>query len=282
MNCNHKVLPKLNAWRGKRMGSWYLQIHTYRPLIVQTYPLRSKLVSWFVTQKFTFHIHNVVLIVKNTVTKDSARTKKCGQAGHDDHECDNEAKCANCNGDHPAYVRSCPKWKIEKEIIKVKYQKNIPFHEARQHVEGPVTDPSKNSYVTVSKSHQWTSNTQGKLNGHLQNYFATLGFLVMLRLATDLKSRLVTAWGNTNGKNVVFFRHPRWVGLFFNQQSVQNIVFWCLICLNARVKLNVNILGVWSKVKFRYRTRNTYYRPHIYSYISHWVVCQVLTNRYLM
>ena len=55
-------------------------------------------------------------------------------------------------------MRSCPKWKIEKEIIKVKYQKNIPFHEARQQVEGPVTDPSKNSYATVSKSHQWTSN----------------------------------------------------------------------------------------------------------------------------
>ena len=90
--------------------------------------------------------------------KNEAKCAKCGQAGHDDHECDNEAKCANCNGDHPAYVRSCPKWKIEKEIIKVKYQKNIPFHEARQQVGGPVTDPSKNSYATVSKSHQWTSN----------------------------------------------------------------------------------------------------------------------------
>ena len=40
---------------------------------------------------------------------------------------------------------------------------------------------------------RWGGFTQGKLNGHLQNYFATLGFLVMLRLATDLKSRLVTA-----------------------------------------------------------------------------------------
>ena len=77
MNCNHKVLPKLNAWRGERMGSWYLPIQTYWPLIVQTYPLRSKLVSWFVTLKFTFQIHNVVLIVKNTVTtKDSARMKQ--------------------------------------------------------------------------------------------------------------------------------------------------------------------------------------------------------------
>ena len=128
MNCNHKVLPKLNAWRGERMGSWYLPIHTYWPFIVQTYPLRSKLVSWFVTLKFTFQIHNVVLIVKNmATTKDSARTKQ--------------------NVD-----------RLEKEIIKVKYQKNIPFHEARQQVEGPVIDPSKNSCATVSKSHQWTSN----------------------------------------------------------------------------------------------------------------------------
>ena len=55
-------------------------------------------------------------------------------------------------------MRSYPKWKIVKEIIKVKYQKNIPFHEARQQVEGPVTDPSKNSYATVSKSHQLPSN----------------------------------------------------------------------------------------------------------------------------
>ena len=82
--------------------------------------------------------------------KNEAKCAKCGQAGHDDHECENEAKCANCNG--------CPKWKNENEIIKVNYQKNIPFHEARQQVEGPVTDLSKNSYATVSKSHQWTSN----------------------------------------------------------------------------------------------------------------------------
>ena len=90
--------------------------------------------------------------------RNEPKCAKCGQAGHDDHECENEAKCANCNGDHPACVRSCPKWEIEKEVIKVKYQNNIPFHEARQQVEGPVTDPSKNSYPTVPKSYQWTSN----------------------------------------------------------------------------------------------------------------------------
>ena len=83
---------------------------------------------------------NITYLLTKRFCKNEA---KCGQAGHDDHECENEAKCANCNGDHPAYVINCPKWKTEKEIIKVKYQKNIPFHKARQQVEGPVTDPSK-------------------------------------------------------------------------------------------------------------------------------------------
>ena len=64
MNCNHKVLPKLNAWRGERMGSWYLQIHTYWPLIVQTF-LSDQ--SWFPDSWHKVYIpnqiHNVVLIV---------------------------------------------------------------------------------------------------------------------------------------------------------------------------------------------------------------------------
>ena len=29
INCNHKVWPKLNVWRGEKMGSWFLQIPTY-------------------------------------------------------------------------------------------------------------------------------------------------------------------------------------------------------------------------------------------------------------
>ena len=94
----------------------------------------------------------------NRYCKNQPKYAKCAQAEHDDYECENEAKCANCNSDHPARTRSYSKWKIEKEIIKVKYQKIIPFHEAKQQVEGPITDPSKKSYATASKSHNWTSN----------------------------------------------------------------------------------------------------------------------------
>ena len=44
-----------------------------------------------------------------------------------------------------------------KKIIKEKYENNIPFSEARKRVEGTVIDPSKNSYATVSKPHEWVN-----------------------------------------------------------------------------------------------------------------------------
>ena len=32
----------------------------------------------------------------------------CGQKNHEDKDCENYPHCANCNGNHPAYFRSCP------------------------------------------------------------------------------------------------------------------------------------------------------------------------------
>ena len=95
--------------------------------------------------------------------KNQQRCAKCAQVGHADYECDNEVKCANCEGDHPAYMRICPRWKIEQKILKEKFENNI-FHEARKRIEGPLSDPTKNSYANVSKPHQWTNNIKNPNN----------------------------------------------------------------------------------------------------------------------
>ena len=50
---------------------------------------------------------------------------------------------ANCEGEHPAHMQSYPRWKIEQKIMKDEFQNNISLHEARQQIEGPVSDPSK-------------------------------------------------------------------------------------------------------------------------------------------
>nr|XP_037273352.1 uncharacterized protein LOC119165274 [Rhipicephalus microplus] len=58
---------------------------------------------------------------------------KCSATGHSsDDNCNAEAHCANCDGDHPAYSRSCTAWRQEKEVITIKYKENISFREARQ------------------------------------------------------------------------------------------------------------------------------------------------------
>lgn len=60
---------------------------------------------------------------------------KCGTKGHTaDDDCQLQVHCANCEGDHPAYSRSCVAWKMEKEIINTKFKLNISFREARQRV----------------------------------------------------------------------------------------------------------------------------------------------------
>ncbi|GBN37852.1 hypothetical protein AVEN_16439-1 [Araneus ventricosus] len=58
---------------------------------------------------------------------------KCSVAGHDSSDCiSDEIKCRNCEGDHPAFSKSCPRWILEKEIQATKIRKNISFAEARK------------------------------------------------------------------------------------------------------------------------------------------------------
>ena len=62
---------------------------------------------------------------------------KCGsdEQNHGYDICTGTLKCINCKGTHAAFARECPVWKEEKEILNIKYSKNISFPEARQLVK---------------------------------------------------------------------------------------------------------------------------------------------------
>lgn len=74
------------------------------------------------------------------------RCFKCQRFGHASHSCRGKETCAkcsendytaincaslplcvNCKGDHPAYSRSCPSWKKEKEVIALTVKKRSRF-----------------------------------------------------------------------------------------------------------------------------------------------------------
>ena len=79
----------------------------------------------------------------------------CGNCGGEKHcsdvrNCNETAKCANCNGNHPVSSRDCPSWKKEKEILTVKYKRSLLFYEARKIIEEQLTAPGK-SYASITK-----------------------------------------------------------------------------------------------------------------------------------
>ena len=77
----------------------------------------------------------------------------CGQPKHSADETDYKrpAKCINCKEDHPANSKQCQAWHTEKEILKVKYTRNISFPEARKIVESYTAPPGK-SYASITKT----------------------------------------------------------------------------------------------------------------------------------
>ncbi|GBO20396.1 hypothetical protein AVEN_146339-1 [Araneus ventricosus] len=73
---------------------------------------------------------------------------RCAAAGHESTGCTAVEKCVNCQGKHTSFSRSCPKWKLEKEVVATKFKNNISFPEARRLVKEQ-TPPVGGSYASV-------------------------------------------------------------------------------------------------------------------------------------
>ena len=65
----------------------------------------------------------------------SSRDTICGTCGEKEHEgtgCLNTPCCVNCKGEHPSNSRDCPIWKAEKDIQKIKTDRDLPYKEAKK------------------------------------------------------------------------------------------------------------------------------------------------------
>ena len=77
---------------------------------------------------------------------------KCGQTGeHLENRCSNELHCVNCGEKHSADSKECRIWQKEKEILRIKFTRNISFVEARKLVETPTPIPGI-SYANITQS----------------------------------------------------------------------------------------------------------------------------------
>ena len=56
----------------------------------------------------------------------------CGEGGHEATDCTKTPCCVNCGEEHPSNSRDCPVWKAEKDIQKIKIDRNLPYTEAKK------------------------------------------------------------------------------------------------------------------------------------------------------
>lgn len=84
---------------------------------------------------------------------------RCAEKGHTSEECKKTECCINCKGNHPAYSRTCKKWKFEKEVQTVKINQQISFPEARKIVASRMPESGK-SYADCLKKTCVTQATQ--------------------------------------------------------------------------------------------------------------------------
>ncbi|VDI49927.1 Hypothetical predicted protein [Mytilus galloprovincialis] len=94
------------------------------------------------------------------------RCFKCSDEGHEGTNCNSESsKCVNCGESHFSSSRDCPAYLKEKNIIKIKTERNISYPEAKQ-IASVSNDllvsnrPSYASKVVRSFSHE---NTQTRM-----------------------------------------------------------------------------------------------------------------------
>jgi hypothetical protein len=77
---------------------------------------------------------------------------KCSKPDHGTDACTSPVHCINCDGGHPAYASSCPKWVKEKEICRIKVTHGVTFPEARR-MASPETSESTNRISYSAMAH---------------------------------------------------------------------------------------------------------------------------------
>ena len=77
--------------------------------------------------------------------------KCCGTTHDDMQNCSNPTKCHNCKETHSATSRSCSKWVMEKEVLRVKYTQSLSFPEARKIVTNKSVPQHQVTYANATK-----------------------------------------------------------------------------------------------------------------------------------
>ena len=147
--------------------------------------LHCKVFEYIPNPMRCFHCHRF-----GHTSKNCKSTKRCGNCGDDHHgDCDRPSHCVNCDGDHAAYDRDCPQWKMEKEIQTIKAKNNISYSEAKKQVAFTKVTQEK-SYAVAAQPSPEANNAIQTLTNTMQ---AVVNQVKQLSNKIDLLSKRIDA-----------------------------------------------------------------------------------------
>ena len=126
---------------------------------------------------------------------------KCSSLEHVDKDCqvkEEDYKCPNCQGTHPAWSRKCPTFIAEKRICEYKVKFNVSYYQARK----AMTEKTKNSYANAAAPTYATIETQTDLS-----FLPTLKYdfsrVYSPPTIAEIMNRFVPPQSETRNENVV-------------------------------------------------------------------------------
>jgi len=107
------------------------------------------------------------LLYGHVATKCRHQAPRCACCGenHKVNECYQESiKCFHsgfhCSGNHLSFLKSCPRWETEQEIVTLKHTLNLAFPEARKRIQ----QKTSISYASVATKSYKSSATQAEIS----------------------------------------------------------------------------------------------------------------------
>ena len=102
------------------------------PSILKAAWLRIKIRPYIPSPRRCFHCQMFGHLNTNCRKKMKGEPEICANCGNEIHgECDRDAQCANCGGNHATYNKTCDRYLFEKEVLTLKTKEKISFSEAK-------------------------------------------------------------------------------------------------------------------------------------------------------
>lgn len=139
----------------------------------------------------------------HTSSKCNSPVDICSKCSKTSHEGSCKPKCANCEGEHTANSRECPRWKLESAIQRVRAERKVSFGEAKKIVQANEPNNTGPSKVIPGKSFSAAAAAtpvQKVSSTHTSSLEATLERLVetvnkLSQRVFDLEAKLSTVTG---------------------------------------------------------------------------------------